>query len=64
MMWFDVSAKEQSCRNGSATQEEMLRLQKEHAEPEALKEGRRYDLARRIEQWTRRLTGWCMSCMG
>jgi len=30
--------------------EEMLRLQKEHAEAEALKEDRRYDLARRIER--------------
>ncbi len=30
--------------------EEMLRLQKEHAQAEALKEDRRYDLARRIER--------------
>ena len=30
--------------------EEMLRLQKEHAEAEALKEDRRHDLARQIEQ--------------
>ncbi len=30
--------------------EEMLRLQKEHAEAEALKEDRRHDLARRIER--------------
>jgi len=30
--------------------EEMLRLQKEHAQAEALKEDRRHDLARRIER--------------
>ena len=30
--------------------EEMLRLQKEHAEAEALKENRRHVLARQIEQ--------------
>ena len=30
--------------------EEMLRLQKEHAEAKALKEDRRHDLAPRIEQ--------------
>jgi hypothetical protein len=30
--------------------EEMLRLQKEHAQAEALKEDRRHDLARQIEQ--------------
>jgi hypothetical protein len=29
---------------------EMLRLQKEHAQAEALKEDRRHDLARRIER--------------
>jgi hypothetical protein len=37
--------------------EEMLRLQKEHAEAEALKEDRRHDLARRIEQLDAQIDG-------
>ena len=35
----------------------MLRLQKEHAEAEALKEDRRHDLARRIEQLDAQIDG-------
>ena len=34
----------------AAAVEEMLRLEKEHTKAEALKKGRRYDLARRIER--------------
>jgi type I restriction-modification system DNA methylase subunit len=37
--------------------EEMLRLQKEHAEAEALKEDRRHDLARRIERLDAQIDG-------
>jgi len=37
--------------------EEMLRLQKEHAEAEALKEDRRHDLARRIERLDGQIDG-------
>jgi len=37
--------------------EEMLRLQKEHAEAEALKEDRRHDLARQIEQLEAQIDG-------
>jgi len=37
--------------------EEMLRLQKEHAEAEALKEDRRHDLARQIEQLDGQIDG-------
>jgi hypothetical protein len=37
--------------------EEMLRLQKEHAEAEALREDRRHDLARRIERLDAQIDG-------
>jgi hypothetical protein len=37
--------------------EEMLRLQKEHAEAEALKEDRRHELARRIERLDAEIDG-------
>jgi len=37
--------------------EEMLRLQKEHAEAEVLKEDRRHDLARRIERLDAQIDG-------
>jgi adenine-specific DNA-methyltransferase len=44
--------------------EEMLRLQKEHAEAEALKEDRRHDLARRIERLDGQIDGWVYELYG
>ena len=48
----------------AALVEEMLRLQKEHAEAEALKEDRRHDLARRIERVDAEIDALVYECTG